>query len=299
MVMADRADRAATGGRPASTNELGEFLRSRRARISAADVGLLPGARRRTPGLRREEVAQLAGIGITWYTWLEQGRRINASAQVLGAVARALRLDVAETEHLFRLAGARLPSREATAVRVPAAVQAVLDALEPMPAYVCNARYDVLAWNPAATWLITDFGAYPPEQRNMLWLTFAAPWFRRHLVNWEQETARMVALLRANAAGHREEPAWAELLERLRAVDPLFGVMWDNHDVAVSAIRMKIIDHPDLGLLRLDATPMMLTEAPDWRLLAYTPADDLTRERLRGVAKIRGPKGAPVLTGVP
>jgi transcriptional regulator with XRE-family HTH domain len=262
------------------------------------DVGFPPGPRRRTPGLRREEVAQLAGIGVTWYTWLEQGRRINPSPQVLGAVARALRLDAAESEHLFRLAGARVPPRAATMMSVPAAVQAVLDALDPTPAYVSNQRYDVLAWNTAATWLITDFGAYPPEHRNILWLNFAAPWFRRHLVNWEIETARMVALLRANAAGHSAEPAWSALLERLRAVDPLFGAMWDNHDVAVPRVRMKVIDHPDLGVLRLDTTPMMLPEAPGWRLLAYTPADDVTRERLRGVAKIRRPKGAPVLTAV-
>src|SRR5499426_1382309 len=157
--------------------ELAAFLRSRRERISPEQAGLPPGTRRRTPGLRREEVAQLAGVGVTWYTWLEQGRQINASAQVLNAVARTLLLDPAEREHLFRLAD--VPDAASAAgtggagcEQVPADVQQILDALVPLPASVLNERFDLLAWNAAYEVLWPTVVGREPGERNVLWLNF-------------------------------------------------------------------------------------------------------------------------------
>jgi transcriptional regulator with XRE-family HTH domain len=286
----------------AASSELASFLRSRRARISPADAGLVPGPRRRTPGLRREEVAQLSGVGVTWYTWLEQGRPINASPQVLTSVARALRLDIAETEHLFRLAGVPAPRRSASGVPVPEAVQRVLDSLDPNPAHIVNERYDVLAWNRAALWLITDFASYPPEERNLVWLSFTQPWYRTCMLDWEEQTRRTVGLLRANAAGRTGEPAWAELIQRLRATGEEFTRMWDGQDVAAHDRRLKVIDHPDLGTLRLEVTPMWLAELPGWRMSVYTPMDETTRARLAVGGTIRGrrvPAPERLLTSAP
>lgn len=260
--------------------ELGAFLRSRRARLSAAEVGLAPGPRRRTPGLRREEVAHLSGVGLTWYTWLEQGRAPNASPQVLGAVARALRLDAAETDHLFRLADAKRPDPPTRPVTVSAALRAVLGALEPTPAYILSDRFDVLAWNPAAVDLITDFAALDPDERNIIWLAFTQAWFRL-LVDWDQEADRHLAQLRANSAGHVGEPYWDGFIGRLLAISPVFGEKWGARLVAGPAERRKSVMHPRRGRLHLNATPMLLPELPGARMVVYTPADDATAERLR------------------
>ena len=158
--------------------ELAAFLRSRRERISPEQAGLPPGLRRRTPGLRREEVAQLAGVGVTWYTWLEQGRPINASAQVLGAVAQTLKLDQAERQHLFRLADVPDAAADPAAVpcpQVPPEVQAIMDGLVPMPACVLNERYDLLGWNEAYAALWPGVTGAAPGERNILWLNFTHP----------------------------------------------------------------------------------------------------------------------------
>lgn len=271
----------AAAGRQAAGGELGAFLRSRRARLSAAEVGLAPGPRRRTPGLRREEVAQLSGVGLTWYTWLEQGRAPNASAQVLDAVARTLRLDAAETDHLFRLAGATRSEPPTVPTTVSPTLRAVLAALEPSPAYIVSDRFDVLAWNPAAVDLITNFEALPPEDRNIVWLAFTRTWFRS-LVDWDREVDWHVAQLRANSAGHVGEPYWDGFIQRLLAVSPDFSAKWAARLVAGPAERRKSLMHPRRGMLHLNTTPMLLPELPGTRMMVFTPADDATAERLRG-----------------
>src|SRR5262249_46300429 len=179
-------------------SELAGFLRSRRERIAPEQVGLPPAARRRTPGLRREEVATLAGVGVTWYTWLEQGRDINASPQVLEAVARTLLLDPHEREHLFRLAegpdGTGAPDCQA----LPPAVQVVLDQLVPYPACVRNARYDLLGWNSAYEHLTGQrIADLPFQERNSLWQIFTSPGLRAAMIDWELASRRMVAEYRA------------------------------------------------------------------------------------------------------
>src|SRR5690242_1735945 len=173
--------------------ELATFLRGRRARVTPADVGMPPGFRRRTPGLRREEVAQLSGVGVTWYTWLEQGRPINASAQVLDAVARTLRLDPPEREHLYRLAEVPFePDPERMTQRVGPEVQGIIDALDPMPAVVYNSRYDVLATNPAYRDLFTVPQAHGLTVPNVLWTLFTVSEEACPVVHRERELPVMV-----------------------------------------------------------------------------------------------------------
>lgn len=260
-------------------SELAEFLRARRGRISPADVGLPPGLRRRTPGLRREEVAQLAGVGVTWYTWLEQGRPIRASVQVLDAVARTLRLDQAEVEHLYRLAGVPAAPADSPPAVCPEVVREILDSLEPLPALLLNARYDILASNRAHHDL---FWHWPTrcDERNVLWCCFVHVEARRHFLNFEREAPLMVATLRASFAQHLKEPAWTEFIRQLSAASPEFAELWARHEVASPGSRTKHFLHPDAGLLRLRSTSLAVADMPEARIVVYTPADDETRERL-------------------
>jgi transcriptional regulator with XRE-family HTH domain len=260
--------------------ELAAFLRARRARISPADVGLPPGSRRRTPGLRREEVAQLAGVGVTWYTWLEQGRPIRASVQVLDAVSRALRLDKAEIEHLYRLADVPVAPAGAPAVRVSPVLQEILDSLEPLPAMLLNARYDVLASNQAQQDLFAHWHTVPCEHHNVLWCCFTEPEVQRRFPNFDQEAPRMVATLRASFAQHLNEPAWTGFIRRLSAASPDFAELWTRHEVASPGSRTKHFLLPRAGLLRLRSTSLAVADMPEARIVVYTPVDDETRARL-------------------
>jgi transcriptional regulator with XRE-family HTH domain len=258
--------------------ELAEFLRTRRARITPDDVGLPAGGRRRTPGLRREEVAGLAGVGVTWYTWLEQGRDIRVSEQVLEAVARALRLDRHERAYLFTLTG----SAPATAVQehaIDTATLRVLDAVDPWPASVQNARFDVLAYNRGYARLIGDLDALPPMERNSLWLTFTDPDWRKAIVEWESLAVRSVSRLRAQWPSHAADPAWQSLVKRLIAASPDFARMWQSHDVSEAVPAFKQIRNPEVGLLRFDISTTWLAPRLGARLVVMTPSDAKTRER--------------------
>ncbi|MDN3357188.1 helix-turn-helix transcriptional regulator [Actinomadura sp. DC4] len=259
--------------------ELAAFLRSRRGRITPADVGMPGGTRRRTPGLRREEVAQLAGVGITWYTWLEQGRPINVSVQVLEAIARTLRLDQAEYEHLFRLAGIPSVTVPAAHDRLEPEVQTVLDTIRDLPAAVMNSRYDVLAWNAvyAAMWPRIGQGK---RGTNLLWSMFLTPGCCSTFVNCEQELPQMVATFRTSFGGHLGEPAWSELVQRLSAASPAFEKMWAAHDVAVPTTRVKVFRHAAVGVVRMSVVSFAVMATPETRMAVYTPADVESRERL-------------------
>jgi hypothetical protein len=261
--------------------ELAGFLRSRRERIAPEQVGLPPAARRRTPGLRREEVATLAGVGVTWYTWLEQGRDINASPQVLDAVARTLLLDPHERDHLFRLADTPDGSGQGECASLPPTAQLLLDKLEPFPACVRNARFDVLAWNPAYEQMVGSLGDVPFEERNSLWRMFTSPRCRASMLDWEEGTRRMVAEYRSAMAAHVAEPAWKCLISRLAKVSPEFTELWERHEVASPENLTKRYLHPEVGLLRLNYTHLWLGQRLGTRMTTYTPADDETHERLR------------------
>ncbi len=268
--------------RPASLaasrrHELADFLRSRRERIRPEQVGLAPGTRRRTPGLRREEVAQLSGLGLTWYTWLEQGRDIKVSPQVLEAVARTLQLDRHERSHLFTLADSPVAASVPSCDEVTPAVRAILDQLDPYPSSVTNARYDVLAWNSAYTKLSGDLDRLPVEERNALWLAFTSPVRRALIVDWEDSVGRLVATYRAAMADHVGEPAWKYLVRRLEQASPEFAEMWHRHDVSAPENLTKRLLHPTMGLLTFTHTNLWLRPTTGVRVISYVPADDVTR----------------------
>jgi len=272
--------------------ELAAFLRSRRERISPEQAGLPPGLRRRTPGLRREEVAQLAGVGVTWYTWLEQGRPINASAQVLTAVAQTLKLDQAEREHLFRLAD--VPDLDgATAAapcpQVPPDVQAIMDGLVPMPACVLNERYDLLGWNDAYAALWPGVTGAAPGERNILWLNFTYPECCHPYVSRHEQLGRLVAQFRGHYGRHVGEPAWTGFIERLQAVSPRFAKLWAEHDVASPVTYIKIFRHPAFDRLAMTSTSFGVLAVPGTRMVVYTPADEACRA---AIGKLLAGEGA-------
>jgi transcriptional regulator with XRE-family HTH domain len=260
--------------------ELGAFLRSRRERITPEDAGLPPGPRRRTPGLRREEVALLSGVGVTWYTWLEQGRPINASAQVLGAVARTLRLNAAERDHLYRLAGvSRLPAAAEPAAEAPGDLDAILHALDPLPAMLVNARADILRWNRPYSALHPALVSAPPGERNTLWNLFTAPEENSHLVNRDEVAPGAVAGFRYRYSQHLNVPQWQDFAARLCAASPLFARLWATLDVAPPLLCDKRYDFPETGEVHLRSTGMDLAGHPGLRLVVHTPADERSRDR--------------------
>jgi len=265
---------------PDRRRELASFLRSRRERIAPEDAGLIAGRRRRTPGLRREEVAQIAAVGVTWYTWLEQGRPIHASADVLDAVARALRLDLPEREHLYRLAGVTSSQPDPAASCLEAEVQVVLDQLQPLPASVLNTRYDVLAWNQAYAVLFPSLVDAEPAERNLLWQIFAAD-AECAVLDREVELARMVATLRGAYARHVGEPRWTDFIRDISAASPEFAAYWATHDVAEPANRRKRFRGLGGEAIELFVTGFAVTGTPEARLVVYTPVDDVAAARLR------------------
>lgn len=261
-------------------HELAAFLRSRRERITPEQVGLPYAGRRRTPGLRREEVAQLAGVGVTWYTWLEQGRDINASEQVLDAVSRTLRLDPHEHAHLFTLAGAPEPPAEKECRSISPSIHAMMRQLEPFPAMVRNARCDILAYNRGYDWLMGDVDAIPFEERNSLLQCLTNPDWRRRLPDFDLNVPRMVASFRAAMAEHVAESSWKCLVKRLRQESPVFEQLWNQHDVTTERIRTKRFEHPDVGLLRFDFAYLYFGPRSEISMATYTPADEETAAKL-------------------
>jgi transcriptional regulator with XRE-family HTH domain len=274
---------AETNGTELRRRELGAFLRSRRERVRPEQVGLPPMRRRRTPGLRREEVAQLAGVGVTWYTWLEQGRDINPSAQVLDAIARTLQFDVHEHSHLFTLAGISTTTIADQCLHLCPTAQPLIDQLEPFPATVVNARLDLLAFNRVYASFFEDLDAMPVEDRNILWLAFTHPRWREVIVDWDDITGRMVAEYRALMAEHLDDPAWKTLVARLHAASPEFAAVWERHDVQGVESRTKRAMHPTAGLLLLDYTNLWLNQGLGIRIVAFSPADERTRRRLEAL----------------
>ncbi|GAB2654222.1 helix-turn-helix transcriptional regulator [Kribbella swartbergensis] len=260
---------------------LGLFLRTRRERIQPEEVGFAPGGRRRTPGLRREEVALLAGVGVTWYTWLEQGRDINVSAQVLEAVANTLKLDRQERNHLYTLAGLRLGPPRGESDALPASVRKMLEAVSPYPALVLNARYDVLAFNQAYCDVVLDIRAVPVEERNMLWLTFVSHEWRCSFVESDLLKVHMVAGYRAALADHLGEPEWQDLTRRLLASSKLFAELWERYEVAAPSTRVKVLEHAKAGLLRVEPVNLWLSQLGQVRTIVYTAADEDTEAKLR------------------
>jgi len=258
--------------------ELAAFLRSRRERITPDQVGLPSFGRRRTPGLRREEVAQLAGVGVTWYTWLEQGRDIKVSEQVLDAIARTLHMDVHERAHLFTLAGAPAPAAPKK-FDVSPPILAILGRLAPYPAAVYNARTDILAYNEPFDWLF-DVHDMPLEERNSTLQCFLNPEWRARMLDWEDKVPRTVAQLRAAMAEHIDEPAWKSLVKRLRQESPRFEELWNRHDVQPMHSYTKHFYHPVAGTLIFEPTHLWFGSRSEIRLSTFVPGDGDTAAKL-------------------
>ncbi len=250
--------------------ELGDFLRSRRERLSPGTVGLPPGRRRRTAGLRREEVAELAGIGVDWYIRLEQGRAVSPSATTVDALARALRLSPTEHGHLRALTHAvrRRPfSREV----VPETVRRLVESLN-QPAYITGRRKDLLAWNAAADEIFA-FSQMADEDRNTLLSMMTNPATRRLFGDaWAHEARRMVAQFRATHDLWATDPAFVALVERLRQESPQFAAWWETHDIGVAAAGQKALSHPRKGALRLEYASFQANDDPALKLVIYGPA---------------------------
>jgi transcriptional regulator with XRE-family HTH domain len=259
---------------------LAAFLRSRRERITPEQVGLPNGTRRRTPGLRREEVAQLAGVGVTWYTWLEQGRDIKVSEQVLDAIAGTLQLDPIERSHLYTLAGAGAPQIEQQCRSISPAMHKMLRQLEPFPACVQSPRTDILAYNRSYDELMGGISDLPFEERNGVLQMFTNPAWRDLIVDREDATTRMVAQFRAAMANHLAEPSWKGLVKRLRTQSPEFDALWDRHEISSPEDMTKRLLHPELGLMRFDFTHLWFGPRTGVTMKTYTPADDETAEKL-------------------
>ncbi|SEC52032.1 Helix-turn-helix domain-containing protein [Streptomyces sp. 2224.1] len=264
--------------------ELAAFLRSRRERITPEQVGLPRGTRRRTPGLRREEVAHLGAVGVTWYTWLEQARDIHVSPQVLDAVARALLLDRAERSHLFALAGAIDPTPGTECTGVTRELRQMLRQLEPFPAVLQNSRFDILAYNATYGRLMCDLDALPEEDRNCMWLAFTHAEWRASVVDLDATMRVMAAKFRASMAEHVAEPAWKALVARLTEASSEFREIWAQHEVIRPMSAVKLFRHPRVGTLQLSATSLWTGPNPGPKLLSYTPVDEVTRERLELLA---------------
>lgn len=261
--------------------ELGSFLRARRERVSPREAGIAVSGRRRTPGLRREEVAQQAGIGITWYTWLEQGRATGVSDQVLHAVARVLRMTDAERHHMFVLAD-RAP---AVAHLPPMSLRpehtAILAQLLPFPAAVQTDGYDIVASNRAYRFLFSDLDAMPPDDRNCAWLMFTDPTWRGSLVDESLVLPDIVARLRAHAAEHRDEPRWDGLIERLRRESADFREFWEDYEVADERPRVRRYVSPRAGRLTTHFQSLWIDPGRGTRIIVMSPADEQTADRLR------------------
>lgn len=211
--------------------ELADFLRMKREKLSPQAVGLPSGTRRRTPGLRREEVAALAGVGLTWYTWLEQGREINASVEFLEDLARVLKLDATERYHLFLLAHQRPPVTTGHQwCQVTPLVRRLLDDLILRPAYVMNLSWDIIAWNPAADRLFAIDGRHP-QQRNMLWMLFADPELNQRLLGWQEQAPQILASFRRDYACAPQDATMLQHIESLAEISPQFRQLWQQHDI--------------------------------------------------------------------
>ena len=264
-------------------NRLGAYLRDRRAKLDAAALGF-SGSRRRTPGLRREEVAQRANISATWYTWLEQGRGGGPSAEVLDRIARALMLTEVEREHLFLLGLGRPPEiRYRETEGVSPRLQRVLDALDPSPAMIKTLTWDVIAWNRATTVVLADYGKLPSEERNILRRIFCDPRAKAFNSEWEQVARFVTAAFRADVAraGAGAEASVNALVEELRARSPEFAILWADNDVRHHGDGVKHLRHPILGPIAFEYSAIAVDGRPDLSMIVYNPATPEDLERVR------------------
>jgi transcriptional regulator with XRE-family HTH domain len=264
-------------------SELGTYLRDRRTKLDPAALGF-PLARRRTPGLRREEVAQRANVSATWYTWLEQGRGGAPSADVLERIARALMLTEVEREHLFLVGLGRPPEvRYHSSEGVSPRLQRVLDSLEFSPALVKTSTWDVVAWNRAALVVLKDYESLPVEQRNILRLMFLDAKVRAAQPDWESVARFVVAAFRADAARAGASRNVQALVDELSRLSPDFDAMWRDNDVRSYGEGSKFIKHAVAGLIALEYSAFAIDGRPDLGLVIYSPATPADTDKIRSL----------------
>lgn len=270
---------------PEPVDLLGAFLKDRRAKLDPVALGFQT-SRRRTPGLRREEVAQRASISATWYTWLEQGRGGAPSADVLERIAQALMLTDAEREHLFLLALGRPPEvRYLPTEGVTPRLQRVLDAFSQGPAFVKTAMWDVVAWNRAATVVLTDYGKLPPEKRNILRLVFQENRVRDAQFDWEGVARFVVAAFRADVARVGMASKVEGFIDELRTTSPEFDAIWRSNDVRGYGDGLKRLRHELLGPMSFEYSSFIVDGRPDLSLVVYNPATPEDAQRLASLMK--------------
>ena len=264
-------------------NPLGDYLRDRRTRLDPSAFGF-SAKRRRTSGLRREEVAQRANISPTWYTWLEQGRGGAPSPDVLNRIANGLMLTDTEREHLFMLGLGRPPEARYKAVEgVTPRLQRLLDTLEVSPAIVKTATWDVVAWNRAAALVLTDYGKLRPQQRNILRLVFGNAHIRAAQDDWDSMARFVVAAFRADAARAGAMSEVAQLAAELCATSPEFAALWRDNDVRVHGEGTKRLRHATLGPIELEYSGFAVDGRPDLGMIVYNPVDSSVAERIRSL----------------
>ncbi|MCF3125116.1 helix-turn-helix domain-containing protein [Streptomyces arenae] len=269
-----------------TTQELAAFLRTRRERLDPRDVGLPPRRQaRRTPGLRREEVAELAGISVDYVVRLEQGRGLRPSADVVEALAGALRLAPEERAYLFGLTRQRPRTTDEPATSVTPELTRLVADLSPLPAMALNHRYDILAWNDGMARLLLDFDTLPPRQRNAMWLCLMHPGMREVYVDREQVVREGIAHLRAAWAAHPEDRALTDLIAEFTARDEEFARLWSERDIRVNGRGRKVLRHPGVGTVTVDFEVLVPLQDPDHRLVIHRPADDASRSALERLSE--------------
>jgi transcriptional regulator with XRE-family HTH domain len=266
-------------------NQLGNYLKDRRAKLDPATFGF-PLKRRRTPGLRREEVAQRANVSATWYTWLEQGRGGAPSADVLDRIARAMMLTDVEREHLFLLGSGRPPeARYRAPDGITPRLQRLLDTLEYSPAFIRTATWDVIAWNKAAAAVLTDYSTLAVGQRNVLRMMFRDSRVRAAQSNWQSVARYVVASFRADVARAGAARNVQSLVDELCATSPEFAAMWRDNDVQGHGDGVKSLHHPVAGPLSMEFSAFAVDGRPDLNMMIYNPATPTDADKIRALLK--------------
>jgi transcriptional regulator with XRE-family HTH domain len=266
--------------------ELAAFLRARRSQLQPERVGLSSGSgRRRVRGLRREEVANLSRVSYSWYTRLEQGQDVHATAEVIDSIAGALRLTEDEHRHLRRLAGLPLGPYDHDEDAADEYTRQLIERLLPAPAYVIGPRSDYLAWNDALVAVFCDIATLPPEHRNVLWATFTVPKVRTSLVDWEEHARLVVGQFRAEAAAHPRDLRFRAVADELAAINPEFRHWWASHEVVRAAGGTQAFRHPDVGLLSTTLMQLRMIDRPSLKIVIHHPS---TPEDLRRLELLRG-----------
>ncbi|MBN2980939.1 helix-turn-helix transcriptional regulator [Cohnella algarum] len=256
--------------------ELGKFLKSRRSRLTPEQFGLPVGPRRKVQGLRREELAQIAGIGLTWYTWLEQGKNIQVSTQVLECLVTVMQLNAEERNHLYNLALGQLPVEQTASIEeslIPI-VQNFMNEYERCPAYVTDQRWDILLWNKAGEQVFGDFEKMDKKERNAIWRCFASPAYRNLIGDWKNHAKRLLAQFRSTSTPFVGENWFKDLVAELMEISPEFRLWWPSYDISGTPIGKKIINHPRVGTMVMEHITFRVYDAPELKLTVYRPLEE-------------------------